>query len=121
MPTACRPLRRNAPAAALMTALEAGAGPPENRMPTRWLLLSFLVCLTRTGSTGRSPGSSRRGPCNARHGAGIPPYMPLSMRTLLAADPNLPEETRAAIANGDRDSVGRLVELGLDECEAAEL
>jgi hypothetical protein len=47
--------------------------------------------------------------------------MGLSMRTLLAADPNLPEETRAAIANGDRDSVGRLVELGLDECEAAEL
>jgi hypothetical protein len=47
--------------------------------------------------------------------------MALSMRTLLAADPNLPEETRAAIANGDRDSVGRLVELGLDECEAAEL
>jgi hypothetical protein len=47
--------------------------------------------------------------------------MALSMRTLLAADPNLPVETRTAIANGDRDSVGRLVELGLDECEAAEL
>jgi hypothetical protein len=47
--------------------------------------------------------------------------MSLSMRALLAADPLLPEETRAGIAQGDAGSVARLVELGLDECEAAEL
>ncbi len=47
--------------------------------------------------------------------------MALSMRTLLAADPNLPEETRNAIADRTPDSVGRLLALGLDECEAAEL
>jgi len=43
------------------------------------------------------------------------------MRVLLAADPSLPEETRLAIANGDPGSAGKLVQLGLDECEAAEL
>jgi hypothetical protein len=47
--------------------------------------------------------------------------MSLSMRVLLAADPTLPEETRAAIANGDPGSAGKLVALGLNECEAAEL
>jgi hypothetical protein len=47
--------------------------------------------------------------------------MSLSMRALLAADPLLPEETRAGIAQGDPESTARLVELGLDECEAAEL
>jgi hypothetical protein len=47
--------------------------------------------------------------------------MSLSMRTLLAADPSLPEETRAAIANRDPESARRLVQLGLDECEASEL
>jgi hypothetical protein len=45
----------------------------------------------------------------------------ISMRTLLAADPRLSEETRAAIAHGDPGSVARLLEFGLDECEAAEL
>ena len=47
--------------------------------------------------------------------------MPLSMRSLLAADPMLPEEVRNAIANGDPGSSGQLVALGLAECEAAEL
>ena len=60
-------------------------------------------------------------PGNARGPAGIPPCMALSMRFLLAADPTLPEETRAAIANRDPGSAGKLVQLGLNECEAAEL
>jgi len=47
--------------------------------------------------------------------------MALSMRTLLAADPLLSEETRARIAQGGPGSAAHLVELGLDECEAAEL
>jgi hypothetical protein len=47
--------------------------------------------------------------------------MALSMRTLLAANPALSEETRIGIANRDPESARRLVQLGLDECEAAEL
>jgi hypothetical protein len=47
--------------------------------------------------------------------------MSLSMRVLLAADPSLPEETRRGIAERDPGSAARLIELGLDECEAAEL
>ncbi|MGH7295456.1 MAG: hypothetical protein ACRELB_11010, partial [Polyangiaceae bacterium] len=52
---------------------------------------------------------------------GIRTCMSLSMRALLAADPSLPEETRLGIARRDPGSTARLVELGLDECEAAEL
>jgi hypothetical protein len=47
--------------------------------------------------------------------------MALSMRTLLAADSSLPEDLRASIANGDRDSASHLMTLGLNACEAAEL
>jgi hypothetical protein len=45
----------------------------------------------------------------------------LSMRALLEKDPFLPRETRLAIAEGHESSRDQLVELGLDECEAAEL
>jgi hypothetical protein len=47
--------------------------------------------------------------------------MALSMRILLVADPSLPVDMRDGIAQGAPDSAARLVELGLDECEAAEL
>jgi hypothetical protein len=47
--------------------------------------------------------------------------MALSMRTLLATDTLLPEPVRARIANGDPDSAAHLMNLGLSECEAAEL
>jgi hypothetical protein len=47
--------------------------------------------------------------------------MMLSMRNLLTADPFLAPETRERIAQGDPRSQAHLVELGLDECEAAEL
>jgi hypothetical protein len=36
-------------------------------------------------------------------------------------DPSIPPETRRAIARHDADARDRLVDLGLDECEAAEL
>jgi len=47
--------------------------------------------------------------------------MALSMRSLLASDSTLPDELRQAIATGDRSSATRLMTLGLDACEAAEL
>jgi hypothetical protein len=43
------------------------------------------------------------------------------MRLLLESDPAIPHDTRRAIARGDEDAHSRLVDLGLDECEAAEL
>ena len=43
------------------------------------------------------------------------------MRLLLESDPSLPSETRQAITRGDDDAQNRLVDLGLNECEAAEL
>jgi hypothetical protein len=43
------------------------------------------------------------------------------MRWLLESDPSIPQDTRRAISRGDDDARGRLVELGLNECEAAEL
>jgi hypothetical protein len=43
------------------------------------------------------------------------------MRLLLESDPSIPQETRRAISRGDDDARVRLVELGLNECEAAEL
>jgi hypothetical protein len=43
------------------------------------------------------------------------------MRLLLEADPSIPKETRRAIVRGDEDAQMRLVDLGLNECEAAEL
>lgn len=45
----------------------------------------------------------------------------LSMRALLQEDPFLPGEMRTAIAERHASSRDRLIELGLDECEAAEL
>jgi hypothetical protein len=44
-----------------------------------------------------------------------------NMRALLEADPSIPSETRTAISRGDRDARRRLMRLGLNECEAAEL
>ena len=43
------------------------------------------------------------------------------MRLLLESDPSIPPETRRAISRGDDDAHERLVDLGLNECEAAEL
>jgi hypothetical protein len=43
------------------------------------------------------------------------------MRLLLESDPSIPQDTRRAISRGDDDARVRLVELGLNECEAAEL
>jgi hypothetical protein len=43
------------------------------------------------------------------------------MRLLLESDPSLPPEVRRAISRGDREAYVRLVDLGLNECEAAEL
>jgi hypothetical protein len=43
------------------------------------------------------------------------------MRLLLESDPAIPAETRHAISRGDEDAHSRLVDLGLNECEAAEL
>ena len=43
------------------------------------------------------------------------------MRLLLESDPSIPQETRSAISRGDDDAQMRLVALGLNECEAAEL
>ena len=43
------------------------------------------------------------------------------MRLLLESDPSIPPDTRRAISRGDDDARFRLVQLGLNECEAAEL
>jgi len=43
------------------------------------------------------------------------------MRTLLAADTEIPDAVRAGIASGHPESARQLVALGLNECEAAEL
>jgi hypothetical protein len=43
------------------------------------------------------------------------------MRLLLESDPSIPTETRRAITRGDEDAQTRLVDLGLNHCEAAEL
>jgi hypothetical protein len=43
------------------------------------------------------------------------------VRLLLEVDPSIPAETRRAIARRDADARSRLVDLGLNECEAAEL
>ena len=43
------------------------------------------------------------------------------MRLLLESDPSIPQDTRRAISRGDDDARFRLVELGLNECEAVEL
>jgi hypothetical protein len=43
------------------------------------------------------------------------------MRTLLEFDPSIPAETRDAISREDADARHGLMELGLNECEAAEL
>lgn len=43
------------------------------------------------------------------------------MRLLLESDPAIPAATRTAISRGDDDAHSRLVDLGLNECEAAEL
>jgi hypothetical protein len=43
------------------------------------------------------------------------------MRLLLESDPSIPPDTRRAISRGDEDAQVRLVDLGLNECEAAEL
>jgi hypothetical protein len=45
----------------------------------------------------------------------------LRVRLLLEVDPWIPAETRRAIARRDSDAHKRLVDLGLNECEAAEL
>jgi hypothetical protein len=47
--------------------------------------------------------------------------MALSMRTLLATDTQIPEAVRAGIASGDPESSRHLMQLGVNECEAAEL
>jgi len=43
------------------------------------------------------------------------------MRTLLEFDPSIPVETREAISRETADARQGLMELGLNECEAAEL
>ena len=43
------------------------------------------------------------------------------VRLLLEVDPSIPVETRRAIARRDADARKRLVDLGVNECEAAEL
>jgi hypothetical protein len=43
------------------------------------------------------------------------------MRLLLESDPSIPSETRRAITRGDVGAHDLLVDLGLNECEAAEL
>jgi len=44
-----------------------------------------------------------------------------TMRRLLEVDPSIPAKTREAISRRDVDARTGLVELGLNECEAAEL
>jgi hypothetical protein len=43
------------------------------------------------------------------------------MRTLLEFDPSIPIETREAISREHADARSGLMQLGLNECEAAEL
>jgi hypothetical protein len=43
------------------------------------------------------------------------------MRTLLEFDPSIPVATREAISREDADARRGLIDLGLNECEAAEL
>jgi len=43
------------------------------------------------------------------------------MRLLLESDPSIPMQTRQAIARRDAEARRGLVQLGLNECEAAEL
>ena len=43
------------------------------------------------------------------------------MRALIEVDPSIPEKTRAAISSYDDRARAELVQLGLNECEAAEL
>ena len=43
------------------------------------------------------------------------------VRLLLEVDPSIPVDTRRAIVRRDSDARARLVDLGLNECEAAEL
>jgi hypothetical protein len=43
------------------------------------------------------------------------------MRALIEVDPSIPEETRAAISRYEDGARAQLVQLGLNECEAAEL
>jgi hypothetical protein len=43
------------------------------------------------------------------------------MKLLLESDPSIPSETRKAITRGDDEAQDLLVDLGLNECEAAEL
>jgi hypothetical protein len=44
-----------------------------------------------------------------------------SMRSLLASDPLVPSELRQALARSDSEARERLLELGINECVAAEL
>lgn len=67
-------------------------------------------------------------PGNRPDGGGIRLFMTQTrgdpmprMRLLLESDPSIPQETRRAISRGDDDARMRLVDLGLNECEAAEL
>ena len=43
------------------------------------------------------------------------------MKLLLESDPSLPPHVRRAISRGDREAYDHLADLGLNECEAAEL
>ena len=43
------------------------------------------------------------------------------MKWLLESDPSLPPDVRRAISRGDREAHSHLLDLGLNECEAAEL
>ena len=43
------------------------------------------------------------------------------MRALIEVDPSIPEHTRAAISRHEDRARAELVQLGLNECEAAEL
>jgi hypothetical protein len=43
------------------------------------------------------------------------------MRSLLASDPQIPSETRRALARGDAEARASLLRLGVNECVAAEL
>jgi hypothetical protein len=43
------------------------------------------------------------------------------MRSLLMSDPSLPTETREALARSDAEARESLLELGVNDCVAAEL
>jgi hypothetical protein len=45
----------------------------------------------------------------------------LSMRSLLAASPLIPLETRRALTRSDSEARASLLELGVNDCVAAEL